>query len=251
MNGRIGVDPVPLDVILPWRDEYRREMNCQIVHDSWHARGFTTSYLLRTDGEPVGHGSIGGPPGEAKDVIKEFYVRARNRAEALPLFQELARTGAAAWVEAQTNDTLLSLMLYDTAADVTSEIILFHDAVSTSHDPPGLLRRIEQDERRRVFPHTREPVGDWGLEIDNEIVATGGFALHYNPPYADIYMEVAAGWQRRGLGRYLVQELKRTCRDSGYVPAARCRQDNIASRKALQAAGMHPCGRILRGRLGR
>jgi hypothetical protein len=27
---------VPLDAIVAMRDEYRREMDCQIVHDSWH-----------------------------------------------------------------------------------------------------------------------------------------------------------------------------------------------------------------------
>lgn len=41
------VEPVRLVAILGLRDEYRREMACPIVHDSWHARGFTDSYLLR------------------------------------------------------------------------------------------------------------------------------------------------------------------------------------------------------------
>jgi len=36
-----------LQDILPWRDLYREEMNCQIVHDSLHSRkGWTESYLL-------------------------------------------------------------------------------------------------------------------------------------------------------------------------------------------------------------
>lgn len=43
----IEVARVPLDDILGMRDEYRRAMDCQIVHDSWHARGFTSCYLLR------------------------------------------------------------------------------------------------------------------------------------------------------------------------------------------------------------
>ena len=51
---RIEVEAVPLEEIAGMREEYRREMACQIVHDSWHARGFTTSYLLRLDGEVAG-----------------------------------------------------------------------------------------------------------------------------------------------------------------------------------------------------
>jgi GNAT superfamily N-acetyltransferase len=36
--------------------------------------------------------------------------------------------------------------------------------------------------------------------------------FHYNPPYGDVYMEVAEPFRRRGLGAYLVQELKRIVR---------------------------------------
>ena len=91
--------------------------------------------------------------------------------------------------------------------------------------------------------------GNWALQADGEIVATGGILYHYNPPYGDVFMEVAEGHRRRGLGPYLVQELKRICREGGHVPAARCQHDNHASRRTLERAGMLPCGRILRGRL--
>jgi hypothetical protein len=46
----IELSPVALPEILALRDLYRREMNCQIVHDSYHQRGFTDSYLIRIDG---------------------------------------------------------------------------------------------------------------------------------------------------------------------------------------------------------
>ena len=41
---------VPLETILPWRDLYRQEMNCQIIHDSIHTRaGWTREYALYLD----------------------------------------------------------------------------------------------------------------------------------------------------------------------------------------------------------
>src|SRR5882757_5109822 len=110
MTEVVGVE---LEAILAMRDEYRREMDCQIVHDSWHGRGLTNSYLLRVDGEVVGYGSVGGASPEAKDTVKEFFVRPDSRRAALPLFRQLAKTGVARRIEAQTNDLLLSLMLYD------------------------------------------------------------------------------------------------------------------------------------------
>jgi GNAT superfamily N-acetyltransferase len=60
-------------------------------------------------------------------------------------------------------------------------------------------------------------------------------------------MEVAEPFRRRGLGRYLVQELKRICYQMGSVPCARCNTENVASRKTLQKAGFAPCAHILIG----
>lgn len=241
---------VSLDAILSLREEYRREMDCQIVHDSWHVRGFTNSYLLRVDGQVVGYGSVGGAPREPKDTVKEFFVHPASRGIALPLFRQLVAISGARRIEAQTNDVLLSLMLYDCAIDLTSDTILFADGVTTNHPPPGAtLRPVTDADRACVFQHTVEPIGGWGLECEHELAATGGIFFHYNPPYGDIYMEVAGPYRRRGFGSYLVQELKRICYEMGRIPAARCHQDNHASRLALQRSGMLPCARIVRGRL--
>ncbi len=60
-------------------------------------------------------------------------------------------------------------------------------------------------------------------------------------------MEVSEPYRRRGLGCFLVQELKRICYELGSIPCARCNPDNIASRRTLQKAGFVPCAHILRG----
>ena len=124
-------------------------------------------------------------------------------------------------IEAQTNDTLLSLDAFDCATDFTSEKILFHDANTTALSLTGVtLRKLVESDRDRVFPHKLEGVGDWLLESGGEIVATGGIYTHYNPPYGDISMEVNEKLWKRGYGSYLVQELKRTCYEMGKIPAA-------------------------------
>ena len=246
----LDVSPVPLEAILAMREAYRREMNCQIVHDSWHARGFTQSFVIRMADDVVGYGAVGGVPPEPKTTVKEFFVRPEHRGAALPAFRRLVEVSGARAIEAQTNDVLLSLMLHDCAVDLTSDIILFADGSTTAHRvDAATFRRLTDADRATVFRHTGEPVGEWGLEVDHAIVATGGILFHYNPPYGDLYMEVAAPFQRRGLGSYLVQELKRVCREGGHVPAARCNKVNIASRLTLQRAGMFPCARIVRGRI--
>lgn len=89
----------------------------------------------------------------------------------------------------------------------------------------------------------------WVVALDGRIAGAGGILYHYNRPYGDIYMKIAAPFQRRGLGAYLVQELKRACRVGGSVPAARCNIENTASRKTLQKAGFVPCGNLISGDL--
>jgi GNAT superfamily N-acetyltransferase len=246
----IEVAQVPLDAILKLRDEYRRVMNCQIVHDSYHARGFTDSYLLRMQGQVVGYGSVAGDARGPRETIKEFYVLPVYRAAAFPLFRGLIAASQARWIEAQTNDPLLTLMLFDCAIDLLSDRILFADGCATNHTPPAVvLRRVTDQDRVNIFPHTTEPVGEWGIALGREIVATGGLLFHYNPPYGDIYMEVATTHRRRGYGSYLVQELKRLCYEMGCIPTARCSKENVASRLTLQRAGMLPCAHIVRGRI--
>ena len=241
-----------LEEILPMREAYRREMDAQIVHDSWHSRGFARPWLLFAGGEAVGYGAVGGAPREPKDIVKEFHVIPERRGDAVALFRALVAASGARRVAAQTNDVLLLLMLHDFATEISSDTILFADRLTTNLEPPvagTVFRALAEADRERAFTHTHEPVGEWGLDLDGSIIATGGLALHYNPPYADIYMEVVASQHRRGLGSYLVQELKRVARQEGYRAAARCHKDNTASRRALERAGMLPCARIVEGRL--
>jgi GNAT superfamily N-acetyltransferase len=166
------------------------------------------------------------------------------------MFRELLIAGQATHIEAQTNIPLMLLLLYDYGKNITPTSILFHDAFGTSLSPPnGVFRRATPEDAGAVFPHHQEPVGDWVVEAPGEIVATGGFLCHYNPPYGDIFMEVAEPARQKGYGSYLVQELKRVCYEAGKKPAARCDPDNVASRKTLEKAGFLPCGRLLNGKV--
>ena len=244
----IDVTPVPLEEVLPLRELYRREMNCQIVHDSLPRRGFGDLFLLRSDGRPAGYGFVMGYQGEPKDMIREFYVLPAYRGSALPLFRRLIEVSRARRIVAQTNDVLLTLMLYDCAGEITSDTVVFADALTTSLSVPGaILREVAEADRGRIFEHKVEPVGEWLLEVDGGIVATGGIATHYNPPYGDLFMEVDEPHRRRGYGSYLIQELKRVAYETGKVPAARCSVANAASRATLQKAGLFPCARLLGG----
>jgi GNAT superfamily N-acetyltransferase len=244
----IDIVHVPLEEVLPLRELYRREMNCQIVHDSLPARGFGDLFLIRAAGKVAGYGFVMGYRGEPKDLVREFYVLPTLRGSALPMFRRLIEVSGARRIEAQSNDVLLTLMLYDCAAEITSDRVVFQDALTTNLTVPGAtFREVAEADTGRIFEHKVEPAGEWLIEHGGAIVATGGIATHYNPPYGDIYMEVGEPFRRRGYGSYLVQELKRVSYEMGRIPAARCAASNAASRATLQKAGLLPCARMLSG----
>ena len=175
---KIEVSPVPLEDVLPLRQLYRREMNCQIVHDSLPGRGFGNLFLLRTDGRVAGYGFVMGYGGEPKDMIQEFFVLPAHRGSALPLFRRLIETSQARRIEAQTNDVLLTLMLYDCASEITSDTDRLPRRSDNGPCVPGATFREATDaDKENIFEHKVEPVGDWLLEVDGAIVATGGFLL--------------------------------------------------------------------------
>ena len=244
----VSAIPTSLDAILPFREAYREEMDCQIVHDSIHARpGWSNEYLLRIDDAPAGYGSVAvAGPWAGKRVVYEFYVGPAHRRHVFDLFAALLQVGSAGAIEVQSNDPLAAAMLHSFARNVVSEKILFRDGLATALAPPrAIFRHATRDEAPDAGPEERRWRGV--VEVDGQVTATGGVLFHYNPPYGDIHMEVAEPFRRRGLGAYLVQELQRLCHESARLPAARCDPGNIASRRTLQKAGFVPCGHILSG----
>ncbi len=241
-----------LEEIGALRDLYRQEMNCQIIHDSIHSRaGWTVEYILRADGASVGYGSVAvaGPWKEAP-TLYEFYLAPQYRFRLFDCFSTLLAASGLNRIETQSNDALLTVMLHTFARDVTSESILFHDKLTTALAPEGAsFRRATGSDDLEI---SADQLSSHGVvEVGGAIAAKGGILFHYNRPYGDIYMEVAEPFRRRGLGSFLVQELKRICYEQGNVPSARCNPKNIASRKTLQKAGFVPCGHILTGSVAR
>ncbi len=233
-----------LEAVLSLRNLFLRETNFQIRYNACHERGWTASYLLIVDGREVGYGSVNGQEIKNRDTIFEFFLVPPYRKLASRIFPELIAASAVKLIECQSNDFLLTSMLYEFTQNIRSEVVLFEDHVVTEHTIPGVVFRPRK--KGEIIKHNTDP-GDYLLELDREIVATGGFLLHYNMPFADLYMEVREDSRRKGLGNYLLQEIKKECYLAGRVPAARCQIENPASRATLRNAGLKECGFMLVG----
>ena len=232
------------------REEYREEMQCQIIHDSIHERrGWSVEYVLEVDGAAVGYGSVAiGGPWTTAHSLYEFYVRRAIRQRIFDLFAALRAKCKVSKIETQTNDPFLSVMLHTFAENVHAESILFEDQFETRLQPEGVgFRPREVGDVELLKALELDDTAGWVVTLNGRIAGAGGILYHYNRPYGDIYMKITETFQGKGLGAYLVQELKRACRAGGSVPAARCNIANLASRRTLQKAGFIPCGNLVSG----
>lgn len=237
-----------LGTILPLRALFLQEANCQIRYNAYHELGWTDSYLLTVDEAVAGYGSIKGREIADRDTVFEFFVVPPFRKHSILLFSHLLAAAQPQWIECQSNDPLLPSMLFQFAHNISADTVLFEDHCVTDLSVPGtaVRPRLPAD---RVFAHRVEPVGDYVADLDGEVVATGGYFLHYNHPFADLYMEAREDCRGRGIASFLLQEIKRECYLAGRVPAARCGKENAGSRGTLLKAGMRICGYMLTGGL--
>jgi GNAT superfamily N-acetyltransferase len=241
-----------LSTIQHLRDIYRHEMHCQIIHDSLHDRpGWTTPYLLSIGGSAAGYGAVAhAGPWKDKPTIFEFFVLPTQRHRTFGLFSAFVAACGTRAVETQTNAPLLSVLIQTFCPSVVAEAILYDDRITTSIMIPGArVRPVVPSDAGEIAARGLDGQAKWLIELEGEISGTGGILYHYNRPYGDLFMGIAEPFRRRGLGAFLVQELKRICYEGGGVPAARCNVDNAASRSTLQNAGFAPCGNIVTGTL--
>jgi hypothetical protein len=134
-------------------------MGCQIIHDSIPVRpGWSQEFLLIEEGNGVGYGSLAvGGPWKDKPTLYEFFVLNPHRSRVLDLFECLLATSEAVMIETQSNDVLLTVMLHAFARDVSSESILFHDQLTTSHAPRDAVFRRSTAEDAAQMVHERLP----------------------------------------------------------------------------------------------
>ena len=139
-------------------------------------------------------------------------------------------------------------MMFEFAKNISADVVLFKAGSVTHHHFNDVAFRKKMD-TDRLFEHKHEPEGDYVIEKSGDIIGTGGFLLHYNKPFADLYMEVQPEQRRNGYGSFLIQEIKKVCYLAGRVPAARCGISNPASKATLIKGGMEVAGYMLTGEI--
>jgi GNAT superfamily N-acetyltransferase len=225
------------------RQLFLHENNFQFVCDKCHYYGWADAYIFITGGTKIGYGAVWGTDKrEDRDTIFEFYVLPPFRNYNSSIFHQFISASKTTIIECQSNDLLLTGMLYEFGKNIYAEAILFEDHIETNMHIAGVQFGRKTDDEPKG-----PDVGGYYLKQHGEIVANGGFMLNYNFPYADMYMDVKENCRQQGFGSLLVQELKKEIYRLGRVPAARCNISNNASKATLIKAGLKPCGFRLKG----
>ena len=236
-----------LEEIQPFRHLFLHENKFQFIYNKCHNYNWADTYLFTGDEIKIGYGSVWGKDKrEDRDTIFEFYLTEPFKKFASAVFPKFIAAANVTHIECQSNDLLLSSMLYEYARNINAEAILFEDHYTTD-------LKIEGATFKRTKPgdDTNFDPNEYVLEVNGEIVATGGFVRNYNLPYIDIFMEVKEDCRQKGFGSFIVQELKKEAYLNERVPAARCNIDNKASKATLLKAGLKVCGHILVGEIKR
>lgn len=228
---------------------FLQELNAQMRYDAAHTRRGTAQYLIRQDGREIGYGALKDTR-ERGGTVFEFYVVPPFRENAAEVLRSFVTTCGAEALECQSNDLFYTTLVRLCSEDATCDTILFAAGPSNHLTLPQALFRA-RDKKDRIFEHHTEPIGDFVVEVAGDVLATGGFLLHYNPPFADLFMEVREDARRRGYGSFLIQGLIAECYLAGRVPAARTGVDNVASQRTLARGGLRECARMLRVSIGR
>ena len=223
---------------------FLHEGNFQFIYNKCHQYGWAHTWLFQEGGVTTGYGSVWGKDKrEERDTIFEFYLLPPFRKHANLIFSAFSEACGASYVECQSNDHLLTSMLYRYCRNINAESVLFKDHFTTNFVLPGVIFR------KQTPADNTEDGGEYVLEMNGEIVATGGYVGNYNLPYIDMFYEVKESFRRKGLGSFITQQLKKEAYSMCRVPAARCNIKNNASKATLLKAGLQVCGYILLGEL--
>ncbi len=132
---KLGAFKTELKEILPLRSLFLQENNFQIRYNACHERGWTDSYMLVYNDLKIGYGSIkGNEKLSDRDTVFEFYIIPSYKHLSFLTFEALLQSSGAVFIECQSNDLLLTSLLYQYGRNINSGVILFEDNIKPNLD---------------------------------------------------------------------------------------------------------------------
>jgi predicted acetyltransferase len=252
-----------LDLIADWKQAYLASL-VGPMDGYWETAviGLSPHYEMVVDGERVGYFAA------KNGRLLQFFVADEFLPRASALFDAVLADGELSSASVSTVEPMFLSLCLDRQTDVSINSYLFHD-----HHPvqpqlsvyphaqfrPGILADLaplvqfyqennEYEDTEAIEegagglePYARELIENEQvfLLVDAGVILGIGECRHSETqkPYADVGMITHYQHRQRGIGVFILAQLKESCYSHYVKPICSCAFDNIASRKTIEKAG--------------
>jgi GNAT superfamily N-acetyltransferase len=220
-------------------------------------------HTLHWQDSEIGYVCVGGGN---RDTLLQFHVGSQYLRHAETAFSHLLLgEGLFSQALVLTRDHLAVSLCMALNTRLAVECYVFEEGPVIPRSAPHLTNTVLRGANAADIPAIRAAVGDFHdflhytleasvaaqdiyvLLSDGVVLGTGVIgAKEFRPPYVDIGMCVAEQHRRQGIGTQILVKLREECQARGWIAAASCQYENIASKKTLESAGMVTKERVLR-----
>ncbi|PWV95878.1 acetyltransferase (GNAT) family protein [Paenibacillus cellulosilyticus] len=215
----------------------------------------STFYLIQKDDTEVGYFAV-----HNHDRLTQFYIRRAYLKHAQPLFLQVLERYSVRSLFVPTCDELLLSLTIDQGFKINKQAYFFQDS---GVDQPELVLRDGEIVRAAVpndLPVIEQVCGGF-LEDYSHWINKGEMLVYYRDQdllgiglleksrmlerHASIGMFTNVAYRRQGIGKTIIMQLRRWCKEQGLLPLAGCWYYNDESKKTLESGGMVTRTRLL------
>ncbi|MGH2507805.1 MAG: GNAT family N-acetyltransferase [Ktedonobacteraceae bacterium] len=237
------------------RDDYLHTLVAP-MDGMWESAVIATAHFweIRDGEQQAGHFCLA----PNHDLLR-FHVLEAYQKRAQDIFRWIISTYSIKHAITSTIEPLYFSLCLDIQSRITLHSYLFRDharfgpVTESSHTSIRKAVKSDFDELVDFYRANTEGAREWiptflherlqreelfVLHKEQTLVATGEcIPSQKQPPYADLGMVVARSYRRRGLGSFLLTQLKKHCYEAGWKPICSCEAANRASKQAIEKAG--------------
>ncbi|MCM1992843.1 GNAT family N-acetyltransferase [Oceanirhabdus seepicola] len=218
--------------------------------------GTSQCYQIIYDKKLVGHFFV-----DKDKTLVQFYVSKEYYTNAPEIFIYIIKSNKVKDAAVSTKESEYLALCLDNQKSVEVDTYLFVDNQKISHELNSFRNttfRLANKGDINIIKNKCDAAYDGYyedlIENDNLFVLYEGSSLlgigefriiKSNLQYGDIGVVVAEEYHRRGIGTYIINQLKEHCYNKGLEPLACCNVRNMASKSTLEKAGFITNNRVL------
>ncbi|MDQ0113283.1 GNAT family N-acetyltransferase [Paenibacillus harenae] len=211
-------------------------------------------YLIQDDEKDVGYYAI-----HNNERLTQFYIRRSYQMHAQKLFLQALERHSVKSIFVPTSDELLISLVIDQDFTISKQAYFFQDSLVGMSPVLGdgeAFRLATQDDLEQV----QQVCGDF-LDNYERWIEKGELFVYYRDAdllgigliesskllegLASIGMFTNDAYRKQGVGRAIIVQLRKWCKDRGISPICGCWYYNEASKRTLESGGMVTKTRLL------